>query len=133
MQSQILDTARAGLDTTLAGLDPTLAGLDPAFSDSDSDDVLNPGDIRLTVKNNGQNKLFFIESTYFNGVCRTPLEETASDGKYTCALTSANEVFAGTFETRGDLVAAVMAFAETAASESNTSTASIERLLSSAC
>jgi hypothetical protein len=115
-------------------MDPALAGLDPALSDSDSestnsnsDDVLKPGDIRVTVRNNGPNKSIIIESTCFDGVCRLPLEETGPDRKYKCALTSENQVFAGEFETRCDLVAAVSAFAETAAG-SKTST-DIKRFL----
>jgi len=140
-----LDPALVGLDSTLVGLDSTLVGLDPVLSDSDSEsensdsnsesansnsnDVLKPGDIRVTVKQNELDKSIIIKSSYFEGVCRLPLEETGPDKNYKCALTSAKKVFAGTFETCDDLVAAVIAFAETAASGSKTSTASIKRLL----
>jgi hypothetical protein len=112
-------------------LDTALAG-----SDSDSDDVLKPGEIQVTVRNNGDHKSIIMESTDFSGVCRLPLEKTSPNPQYSCALTSAQGVFAGEFETRCDLVAAVSAFAETAASGSKTaasgsktSTASIKRLL----
>ena len=125
MESQLLDPTLAGLDSTLTGLDPALSD-----SDSESDDVLKPGKMRITVRDNGSGKsIIIIESGCFDGVCRIPVDETTPDGKYRCALTSENEVFAGEFDTRGELAAAVIAFAKTAASGSKTFTASIKRLL----
>ena len=96
------------------------------ISDSGSEDSLGPGDIRAEVTDHKSTQVIVFHSDFFDGICRIP--HTAQE-KFTCALTSENTVFAGSYDTRCELSTAVIAFVTTAAIEKKVSTNVIKRLL----
>ena len=123
-----MQKSSSDLVSSSSDLVPVLSELESNsnISDSGSEDSLGPGDIQAEVTNYISTQLIVFQSDIFDGICRIP---KTSDGKFTCALTSGSTVFVGSYDTRCELSAAVIAFVTTAAMESKVSTNVIKRLL----